>query len=153
VIDWRLAAAIPGAVVLRRPISREMGHVVLSDGAGGTIEAHDTASGVIEGRLADRRWDMGILVPGIRYVRSGDVPDLGSPPQGILRLTVPLTSSPRVAALQRRLAELGFAPGSIDGVYGPQTAHAVRQYQVSAGLVADGEAGSRTLARLGLQAP
>lgn len=35
----------------------------------------------------------------------------------------------RVAQLQRFLIELGYDPGPVDGLYGPQTAAAVRNYQ------------------------
>lgn len=35
---------------------------------------------------------------------------------------------------QARLAALGFDPGPLDGFFGPQTRHALRQYQVSRGL-------------------
>jgi len=55
-----------------------------------------------------------------------------------------------VRKVQRRLAKLGFAVGSIDGVYGPQTAAAVRSFQDGAGLTPDGEVGPDTMAALGL---
>ncbi|HET6871009.1 MAG TPA: peptidoglycan-binding protein [Solirubrobacteraceae bacterium] len=43
-----------------------------------------------------------------------------------------------VRALQRRLAGLGYAPGPIDGRYGPLTDQAVRRFQATHGLLADG---------------
>lgn len=55
-----------------------------------------------------------------------------------------------VAALQQALAEQGFYPGGIDGVYGHQTAEAVAQYQAASGLLVDGIAGGQTLFSLGL---
>ena len=54
----------------------------------------------------------------------------------------------RVRALQRRLAGAGFAPGPIDGRYGPLTEQAVRSFQAARGLGVDGIAGSLTLAAL-----
>jgi hypothetical protein len=54
------------------------------------------------------------------------------------------TAGSSVAALQRAL---GIAA---DGVYGPNTRRAVRNYQRNQGLVVDGIAGPVTLARLGL---
>jgi peptidoglycan hydrolase-like protein with peptidoglycan-binding domain len=54
----------------------------------------------------------------------------------------------RVRVLQRRLAGLGFAPGPIDGRYGPLTERAVRRFQAAHGLQVDGIAGPSTLAGL-----
>jgi len=42
--------------------------------------------------------------------------------------------------VQRELQAAGYTPGSVDGVYGPQTAQAIRAYQANNGLVADGRA-------------
>lgn len=56
--------------------------------------------------------------------------------------------SGRVRVLQRRLAEAGFAPGPIDGRYGPRTEQAVSRFQTAHGLGVDGIAGPQTLARL-----
>lgn len=53
-----------------------------------------------------------------------------------------------VRALQRRLADLGFTPGPIDGRYGPLTEGAVIRFQATNGLVPDGLAGPRTTAAL-----
>ena len=56
-----------------------------------------------------------------------------------------------VAALQRALADRGFPPGKIDGIFGVGTDAAVRAFQQSEGdLLIDGLAGPRTQARLGL---
>lgn len=51
--------------------------------------------------------------------------------------------------VQRRLAARGFDPGPLDGVRGRRTIAAVRLFQASAGLVADGIAGPLTQAALG----
>ena len=149
VIDWREAAGIAGAAVLRRPVGQQIGHIVLSDGLGGTIEAHSTLRGLIAGTLSARRWDCGILVPGVRCLRSATPPQvIGA--SGVLRLTQPLTRGDGARAIQQSLVALGFMAGAIDGIYGPQTAHAVRAFQASAGLVADGEVGALTRKALGI---
>lgn len=49
-----------------------------------------------------------------------------------------------VADLQRRLAAMGFAPGPVDGVFGPQTHAALQRFQQSHGLAADGIDGPLT---------
>lgn len=53
-----------------------------------------------------------------------------------------------VKALQRLLAGAGFNPGKIDGSFGNGTQAAVIAFQRSAGLLADGIAGTRTIAAL-----
>jgi N-acetylmuramoyl-L-alanine amidase len=56
-----------------------------------------------------------------------------------------------VVALQRRLHEMGFDCGVVDGIFGYETARALQEFQRSVGLVADGMCGPATfkaLARL-----
>lgn len=58
-----------------------------------------------------------------------------------------------VGQLQRRLAELGFDVGRIDGVYGGQTVAAVRELQRNVGLPPDGTCGPATFKALARLAP
>jgi murein DD-endopeptidase MepM/ murein hydrolase activator NlpD len=53
-----------------------------------------------------------------------------------------------VASLQFRLAEHGFPSGTFDGIFGPHIDAALRNFQESAGLAADGVAGPATLKAL-----
>jgi peptidoglycan hydrolase-like protein with peptidoglycan-binding domain len=53
-----------------------------------------------------------------------------------------------VRTWQRRLAAAGDAPGPIDGRFGPLTRQAVRRFQLTHGLPANGIVSPRTLARL-----
>lgn len=55
-----------------------------------------------------------------------------------------------VRRIQTKLRSLGFFNGSIDGIYGVKTQSAVRQFQKSVGITADGIAGKKTLLYLGL---
>ncbi len=55
-----------------------------------------------------------------------------------------------VKNLQRKLKELGFNPGAIDGDFGPGVQAALLAFQKSKGLLADGVAGQSTLFALGL---
>jgi hypothetical protein len=53
-----------------------------------------------------------------------------------------------VRSLQNKLRSAGFNPGRTDGIFGPRTERALRGYQRSMGLQADGIAGRRTNAAL-----
>ena len=55
---------------------------------------------------------------------------------------------PAVKQLQARLKERGFDPGGVDGTFGSGTTAAVRAFQTSVGLQADGVVGLDTLAKL-----
>jgi peptidoglycan hydrolase-like protein with peptidoglycan-binding domain/GH24 family phage-related lysozyme (muramidase) len=70
-------------------------------------------------------------------------------PARLLSLTNPVTSGADVQRVQQALARFGL-PLVADGVFGPATDRAVRQFQTSRGLVADGIVGGQTRASLGL---
>ena len=53
-----------------------------------------------------------------------------------------------ITDLQSNLKTLNYPIGTIDGVFGPQTLQAVKSFQVDNGLVADGIAGTKTLAAI-----
>jgi membrane-bound lytic murein transglycosylase B len=59
----------------------------------------------------------------------------------------PLTAE-ESAELQRYLAKAGYYDGAIDGKLGPRSREAIRAYQSSAGMVADGFAGLQLLQTL-----
>lgn len=67
-----------------------------------------------------------------------------------LRITDPLMGGPDVQYVQKRLTELGFYTGPVNGVYGPETRDAVIKAQQSFGLAADGIVGPDTHNALGL---
>jgi N-acetylmuramoyl-L-alanine amidase len=50
-----------------------------------------------------------------------------------------------VAALQARLTEMGFHCGRVDGIFGPMTEAAVKEFQKSVGVVVDGKCGPATI--------
>ncbi|MBO7319273.1 MAG: spore cortex-lytic enzyme [Clostridia bacterium] len=57
-----------------------------------------------------------------------------------------------VRRIQKKLKELGFYNGSIDGIYGSATKKAVIAFQKNCGITADGVVGTKTLKFLGLEA-
>jgi hypothetical protein len=70
-----------------------------------------------------------------------------------LHVTSPLMRGELVLRVQKRLAALGYAPGRVDGVYGPTTEAAVRAFQATHRLVSDGVVGPDTQAALEIAAP
>lgn len=65
-----------------------------------------------------------------------------------LSLSAPYLRGDDVATLQSRLVEMGFNPGRVDGIYGPLTERAVRDFQKSVGVVVDGICGPGTVISL-----
>lgn len=55
-----------------------------------------------------------------------------------------------VRRIQKKLSELGYYKGSVDGIYGSETKKAVTSFQRNCGITADGICGSKTLLYLGL---
>ena len=72
-------------------------------------------------RLEEARWQLGDRV---LFFKSGK-----------------LMAGEDVFALQRRLSDLGFRPGKIDGLFGRNTERALKEFQKSVGLDADGISG------------
>jgi N-acetylmuramoyl-L-alanine amidase len=72
----------------------------------------------------------------------------------MLYLTSPNLRGEDVTELQTHLSRLGFDAGRIDGIFGPNTAHAVSEFQSNAGLAVDGICSTATataILRLGSQ--
>ncbi len=66
----------------------------------------------------------------------------------MLYLRSPMTRGDDVADLQLRLGNLGFDAGWLDGIFGPDTEAAVRDFQHNQGLSPDGTVGRTTIAAL-----
>ena len=142
-ISASAAARVPGAFLLRYPPSGGIGHIVICTGDGATtVEAADSTRGVIVGAVAGRRWDTGVLLPGVEYDLSGT----GEP--DITRAEPLPSPSPRVVQIQLALRARGFDPGPADGLFGEMTQAAIAAFQASMGLVVDGEVGPQTAAAL-----
>lgn len=63
----------------------------------------------------------------------------------LLYHTRPMLRGDDVRSLQSRLNRLGFDAGYVDGIFGPDTADAVRDFQLNTGHAVDGIAGSRSV--------
>lgn len=63
----------------------------------------------------------------------------------LLYLTSPMVRGDDVAELQRRLGVLGFDCGRVDGILGPDTETALKEFQRNVGLTSDGICGRDTV--------
>jgi hypothetical protein len=138
-----------GAVLIRTPPAPgKMGHIAITDGRGGTVEAAGVNLGVRRDRIEGRLWHYIVKVPGLTYASTGYVAPVKPLPY-LLTLETPCVRSALVRAVQRALRDKGVDPGKIDGEYGPHTVAAVEAFQAMNRLVADGICGPRTAKKLG----
>lgn len=70
----------------------------------------------------------------------------------LLFLRRPMIRGDDVAELQSRLDALGFDTGKHDGIFGPQTERALRDFQLNRGLAIDGVSGPEVITELRLVA-
>jgi len=66
----------------------------------------------------------------------------------LLYLRQPMLRGDDVATVQQRLGSLGFNAGRVDGMFGPRTAEALKDFQRNLGLTVDGVCGPATLQAL-----
>ncbi len=142
-----------GMILIRKPPGPgRMGHVAITDGQGGTVEAAGANLGVRRDKVEGRLWHFCAQIPGVQYEPTGAV----VPPRPLpmlLALEDPNVKSPLVLQVQRALKDAGFSPGPLDSEYGPQTAAAVFAFQTTHRLVADGIVGPLTARKLGVEWP
>ena len=62
-----------------------------------------------------------------------------------LSLITPAMRGDDVAQLQSQLSEMGFNCGRVDGIFGPQTESALKEFQKSVGVKVDGQCGPATV--------
>jgi peptidoglycan hydrolase-like protein with peptidoglycan-binding domain len=79
---------------------------------------------------------------------SDAVADAPSPTKRTLAAVGTDDRGEKVEKVQRRLATLGFAPGPVDGAYGPRTEAAVEAFQMIVGLERTGQGNAKTVAVL-----
>jgi N-acetylmuramoyl-L-alanine amidase len=146
IITIQETAGMAGSFAVRIPgqAGIKIGHVVVSDGSGGTVEAHSHIDGVIKGTLNGRTWTFGICIPWLVYSGEPAAESPSQPTETVLRLTSPPMTGSSVKAVQRQLKAAGFSPGKVDGLYSTRIMTAVSNFQHSKGLVPDGEVGKIT---------
>lgn len=151
IIPVKKALGIKGAFILRIGGDGLIGHIVCSDGNAHTVEANSTKYGCIFSTTENRRFDIGVLIPGVTYQENAAVSSVK--PTGIVyRYTKPLMpESPVVERIQDKLTELGYYHGKEDGLFGLMTMNAVVAFQKAKGLTPDGEVYTKTAAALGVE--
>lgn len=148
-----LANVMAGIVLIRKPpMPGLMGHIAITDGQGGTVEAAGTGLGVRRGKVEGRLWHHCVQIPGVLYQATGAVVPL-KPLPFLLTLEEPNTKSALVGKVQHALRDAGFNPGVLDDAYGPHTVAAVAAFQTTHRLVADGTVGPLTAKKLGVMWP
>lgn len=106
------------------------------DGTIRTVKAFQTDRGLtVDGRCGSDTWSA--LVEASYHL--GD---------RLLYLRRPMLRGDDVAELQRRLGSLGFDSGRVDGIFGPDTEHALREFQRNVAITTDGVCGPDVLASL-----
>lgn len=150
-IPVKQAIGTKGALLLRVAVDGSIGHIVVSDGTGGTVEAHSSKYGVIKSTTNNRRFDYGILLPDFTY-EDYRVDFKSEKPKGIVyRYTQPIMpKSDIVKNIQSKLIQFGYSVGrsGADGWFGQGTMNAVYAFQKNNGLTPDGEVYTATAKEL-----
>lgn len=98
-----------------------------------------------------------LIYPGmvLNIPTTGPAPSPPPEPPPPLTSTCPTLSrgsiGPEVAQVQRRLTELGYNPGPIDGIFGPMTEEAVKAFQRMEALPDTGVVDQATWTQMGFQ--
>jgi Putative peptidoglycan binding domain/CHAP domain len=116
------------------------------DGTLVTLEGNtDDAGGTTGGQVMRRRRRVGIVGYGVPAYGTAAGATAAPPYTGLLRRG---STGTQVRVLQARLVQLHVAQLGVDGAFGAQTEAAVRHFQASHGLTADGVVGPVTWAAL-----
>lgn len=128
-IQRRLASA-------GHPIGSEDTTGIFGPGTGRAVRAFQQARGlIVDGLVGDDTWRQLVEASW----RLGD---------RVLYLAAPNIRGDDVRDLQDRLATMGIDPGRTDGIFGPHTESAVREFQRNYGLPPDGIVAAQTVRAL-----
>ena len=130
---------VPGILVFKKS------HVGVYIGAGEVVEARSRRYGVVKTKLKDRAWKNWGYCPYITYTQ---------PEQKLLSMEIPVLKkgmkNNTVMAMQLLLLGYGFSMEAYgaDGSFGGATERALKAFQESRGLEADGSCGRKTWTQL-----
>jgi peptidoglycan hydrolase-like protein with peptidoglycan-binding domain len=143
--DIKTIPEIPGLCVWRS------GHIGVYIGNKNVIEAGGTNNGVVVSKVnapaTDKPWTRWGKMADVDYSSVITPPAEEAPSFWLgrhLKVTSPYIKGDDVAQVQEALLEKGFSPGKIDGIYGPKTEKAVREFQTQAKITVDGIVGKDT---------
>ena len=134
---------ITGQVEGRLSKDVQMKKVDVRTDGGAVILTGTVASVGVSARASELAWG----VPGVRMVKN-ELTYAAAMGNGT-RVTAK-GSHAQVMGMQQALKDKGFDPGSVDGVMGPKTTSALRDYQKSENLTTTGRLDGDTRAKLGV---
>ncbi|MDI9312078.1 MAG: peptidoglycan-binding protein [Limnohabitans sp.] len=144
------AALTYGAIVFRSPGFKgiSIGHIAISDGKGGTIEAKSTNDGVCKSVIKGRQWEYGLLINNVQYeMNNAFVFDYNNPPFNFY-VSSPIMKHKIVEETKEKLNKLNLFHGEINENYESEIAIAVSNFQKIKGIVVDAVLGKETLTLL-----
>ena len=116
----------------------------------GTGGDHQEFGAATEASLRQFQSDRGLVVDGVCGPQSWNALVEADHRLGdrLLYYRAPMMRGDDVVELQQRLGQLGFDASWVDGILGPRTQAAIRQFQQNAGLPDDGVVGRSTVEAL-----
>ena len=150
-IDWKDAATIPGAMLLRR--TNNAGHIAVSTGSGNrTVEARGRKFGVVNHKVSGRGWHMGVLIKGINYAPP-KISDL-SEADNLVGISAHIDalqfSGDGIVEVQAKLSSIGLMEQNPGSVFNSKTEIALLEFQKTVGLTPHGMLDDETLNELGI---
>lgn len=141
---------LPATAVFTGETEADHGHVGMyvgngTDGNGIVIEAAGTRQGVIQSKITDKKWTWWGTLKKVDYSDGSDTP---APAPGPVQFPT-LRKGDRgeyVTLAQTKLIQAGYSCGSCgaDGIFGNDTAYAVKKFQLDNALQMDGVIGPAT---------
>lgn len=141
---------VEGVLLYHANSSGTMTHTGIYIGGGYAVEARAAKYGVVKTLVKDRTWTHWAALPGVLGDVQVEVPKVEqTKTEGdivMIELSVLKNKSKgeQVKTLQRLLNAMGHTCGDVDGIIGSKTVAAVKAFQKSEGLTADGIVGAKT---------
>lgn len=155
---------VPGVILYHINTSGNMTHTGVYIGGGYAVEARAAKYGVVKTVVKNRSWTHWAALPGVLTGETAEPPkeepEAATPADepetnvtadsGVIDMKTLRNGSrgTQVKVLQFILDEIGYDPGSADGIFGKKTLAAVKAFQKAKGLSVDGIVGKYTWTKL-----